>query len=78
MVCMTFIALAMMYYGLILFKLRTILKIKDENWASKEHEKIHLSNSVIKFDRFMLIIYVLLFFLFNVYYFLNYLLSHQH
>ena len=77
MVCMTFIALAMMYYGLILFKLRTILKIKDENWASKEHEKIQLSNSVIKFDRFMLIIYVLLFFLFNVYYFLNYLLSHQ-
>ena len=77
MVCMTFIALAMMYYGLILFKLRTLLKIKDENWASKEHEKIQLSNSVIKFDRFMLIIYVLLFFLFNVYYFLNYLLNHQ-
>ena len=77
MVCMTFIALALMYYGLILFKLRTIMKIKDENWASKEHEKIQLSNSVIKFDRFMLIIYVLLFFLFNVYYFLNYLLSHQ-
>ena len=53
MVCMTFIALAMMYYGLILFKLRTILKIEDIKLASKEHEKIQLSNSVIKSDRFM-------------------------
>ena len=69
---MTFIASGMMYYGLLLFKLRKIVKIKDAKMANVESE-VQTSNSVIKLDRLMLVFYVLTFIIFNVYYFMKYL-----
>ena len=70
---MTFIASGMLYYGLLLFKLRKIVKIKDAKMANVESE-VQTSNSVIKLDRLMLVFYVLIFIIFNAYYFMKYLL----
>ena len=70
---MTFIATAMMYYGLILFKLRKILKIKDHEMP--KGNEVQLNNSIIKFDRFMLVLYGVIFIFFNANYFLTYCLQ---
>ena len=70
---MTLIALAMMYYGLILFNLRKILKIVDAAKAADEKDVQQMTNSVIKFDRLMVVAYIIIFLLFNVCYFISYL-----
>ena len=71
---MTFIAMAMMYYGLILFNLRKITKkIRTVEGKKSNEDAEELSNKIIKFDRLILIIYMIIFILFNVYYFIKYL-----
>ena len=70
---MIFIALAMMYYGLILFKLRNLKKIKDATLTSKANEYEN-ANLIIRYDRFILAIYIMSFFLFNAFYFSKYYL----
>ena len=69
---MTFMATGMMYYGLLLFKLRKILKTEDQKMASSVGYEVQTSNSVIKLDRLMLVFYVLMFIIFNGYYFMKY------
>ena len=64
-VCMVFIAIAMLYYGLMIFKLQRFNKIEDEKGAQQ------MSNSIIKLDRLMLVAYVMFFLIFNVYYFIS-------
>ena len=71
---MTFMATGMMYYGLLLFKLRKILKTEDQKMASSVGYEVQTSNSVIKLDRLMLVFYVLTFIIFNAYYFMKYYL----
>ena len=72
-ICMIFIALAMMYYGLILFKLRKIFKVEaEDDEKSLNRHAIKISNSIIKVDRVMLIVYLILFILLNVCYFIIY------
>ena len=71
---MTFMATGMMYYGLLLFKLRKILKTEDQKMASSVGNEVQTSNSVIKLDRLMLVFYVLTFIIFNAYYFMKYYL----
>ena len=68
--CMILVASALMYYGLILFKLRKILKIGDV--ANEKHVQ-QMTNSVIKMDHLMLVVYIIIFFLFNICYFIYYL-----
>ena len=68
--CMILVASALMYYGLILFKLRKILKIGDV--ANEKHVQ-QMTTSVIKMDHLMLVVYIIIFFLFNVCYFIYYL-----
>ena len=63
-----------MYYGLLLFKLRKILKTEDQKMASSVGNEVQTSNSVIKLDRLMLVFYVLTFIIFNAYYFMKYYL----
>ena len=63
-----------MYYGLLLFKLRKILKTEDQKMASSVGNEVQTSNSVIKLDRLMLVFYVLTFIIFNAYYFMKYLI----
>ena len=70
-VCMILIALALVYYGLILFKLRKILKIGDTSKAGNEKDVQQMTNSVIKLDRLMLVAYVIIFLFFNVWYFIS-------
>ena len=72
LVCMIFIAMAMMYYGLILFSMRKVLKIEDaaENYSNKKD--IQVSNRVVKCDRFVFVSYVISFILFNSCYFMSY------
>ena len=70
---MTFIAMAMMYYGLILFNLRKITKKIQMTEKTSKGKDEELSNIIIKFDRLMLIIYIIIFILFNAYYFIKYL-----
>ena len=72
--CMIFIAMAMLYYGFILFSLRKKLKIEDTEKSEKDN-KMKLTNSVITCDRVMLVIYVLYFIIFNTSYFIYYLLT---
>ena len=62
---MAFIALAMMYYGVILFLLR---KTSLEE-AVRAFDNVQLSDLIIKWDRTMIIVYSLTFFLFNIFYF---------
>ena len=62
----------MMYYGLVLFKLRKILKIEDSTGVSSKIIDIQLTNSIIKWDHFMFFIFVMSFFLFNFCYFTKY------
>ena len=73
MVCMIFISMAMFYYGLILFMLRKIFKIKDAEKAAMRND-IRLNNAIIKCDRGMLVLYVIIFIIFNTSYFMKYLL----
>ena len=72
LVCMIFIAMAMFYYGLILFMLRKIFKIQDAEKAGMRHD-VQLNNSIIKFDRGMFVLYVIIFIIFNASYFMTYL-----
>ena len=53
---MVFLAMAMIYHGIILFILRKIKKIKDAEMAQNDSEDV-LSNSIIKLDRLILVIY---------------------
>ena len=73
--CMIQIAMAMVYYGLILLNLRKILKISDGAKAGNEKNVQKMTNSIIKMDRLMLVAYIIIFFLFNVCYFISYLLK---
>ena len=59
------------YYGLILLKLRPIVKIEDTEMALPSND-VKLSNSVIKIDRLMLAVYLIIFGIFNVFYFIIY------
>ena len=69
--CMVFIASALLYYGLILFSLRKILKIEDAGKASNKKD-IQLSNFVVRCDRFIFVTYIISFILFNSCYFMSY------
>ena len=70
--CMIFIACAMLYYGIILFNLRKILKVADSANATNEKD-IKLNNSIIRCDKIMLFFFLIIFFLFNAFYFIIYL-----
>ena len=50
--CMIFIACAMLYYGIILFNLRKILKVADSANVTNEKD-IKLNNAIVRFDRFI-------------------------
>ena len=68
---MVFIAMAIMYHGLILMILSRISKIGDAQMYLNGDEN-KLSNSIIRWDRSMFIIYVIIFALVNVAYFIHY------
>ena len=68
---MIFIAMTMIYYGLILFKLQKNLKITDETTTSDGND-IQFYHSIIKLDHGMLVAYGILFILFNIAYFISY------
>ena len=68
---MIFLAMAMVYHGIILFKLQIIKKVNDAEIASNENGT-KLSNLIIKTDRLMLIGYIILFVIFNGCYFIKY------
>ena len=68
---MVFVQIAMDYYGIILLKLRPIVKIEDTEMAFPSND-VKLSNSVIKIDRLMLAVYLIIFGIFNVFYFIIY------
>ena len=69
---MIFVFIAMDYYGLILLKLRPIMKVEDTETAFPKHDA-KLSNLVIKIDRLMLAVYLIVFVMFNILYFIIYL-----
>ena len=74
-VCMIFISMSMIYYGLILFKLRKYSK-ENKILVDTFANKIQISdehNSVIRYDRMMFFLYVLCFLFFNFCYFFAYL-----
>ena len=70
---MIFVQIAMDYYGFILWKLRPIMKMKieDTEMAFPSND-VNFSNSVIKIDRLMLAVYLIIFGIFNVFYFIIY------
>ena len=71
---MIFICNAMLYYGVILFTVRKITKVEDAIMIpNKPYDKnIGRTNSIIKWDRFMLFVHLIAFILFNVCYFCVY------
>ena len=70
LICMIFIAMAMAYYGMILFMLRRIKNVHDSNIGVIPNED-KLSNSIIKGDRLMIVLYVITFIIFNLSYFIK-------
>ena len=64
---MAFIALAMMYYGVILFLLR---KTSLEE-AIRAFDNVQLSDLIIKWDRNVFVIYLGVFIFFNICYFIR-------
>ena len=70
-VCMSFMAMAMLYYGLILFKLRRCSKIED-NEMNYEENGNKVFNTIIKLDRIMLVTYCIVFVIYNAGYFMTY------
>ena len=72
LICMIFLAIAMLYHGVILFILRKIKKIEDTKMAQNDNEDVLLSNSIIKLDRLIFVMYGISFAIFNAYYFLKY------
>ena len=73
MICMKFIVLSMMYYGMILFKFRKILKAKKDSTSTSmnmEKKEIELTNFVINLDRLMVFIYLMIFIIFNIIFFI--------
>ena len=75
---MTFISLAMLYYGLILFKLRKYLKenkkiVDTSATANQTQASEREHNSVIRYDRMMFFAYLIIFLFFNTCYFFAYL-----
>ena len=71
--CMIFIACAMLYYGIILFNLRKIPKVADSANTTNIEKDIKLDISIIRSDRIMLFFFLIIFFLFNAFYFIIYL-----
>ena len=67
-------AFAMFYYGLILFKLRKVNKIDNEEMDTKRNE-LQVSNAILKWDRLMLVFYCTIFGLYNAGYFMQYYLD---
>ena len=63
----------MLHYGMIIFKLRRFNKIGDEEMNSKESDN-KVSNTILKCDRLMLVIYCIVFGLYNAGYFMTYYL----
>ena len=47
----------------------------EEKRSNRKEKDEELSNKIIKLDRLMLIVYITIFILFNVYYFMKYLLK---
>ena len=71
LICMIFISMAMMFYGLILFKLRKTSE-EEEAVMNFNTKDILLSDLIIKWDRIIFIIYLTIFILFNASYFVIY------
>ena len=74
LICMVFICIAMLYYGIILFTLRKTSKESSEvdtvfNGTVIKRKDAQLCDKIIKCDRIMIVIYVLVFTLYNVVYF---------
>ena len=67
-VCITFTG---MYHGLILMILRRVTKIRDVEMHSNRNDN-ELSNSIIKWDRFIFIVYLIMFVWVNFAYFIHY------
>ena len=61
----------MLYYGLIIFKLRRFNKIEDEKMNYKEND-IQVSNTILKLDRLMLVTYCIVFGIYNAGYCMTY------
>lgn len=76
---MLFIVSALLYYGVILFAFRKISKEekqdKDLNTGTNilNQKDVKLCNRIIRWDRFMIIVHLTTFILYNVYYFFTYL-----
>ena len=73
MICMKFIVVSMMYYGMILFKFRKILKAQKDSTNTTlnlEKKEIELTNFVINLDRLMVFIYLMIFIIFNILFFI--------
>ena len=69
---MIFICNAMLYYGVILFTMRKITKVEDAVMIPNKpyyDKNIGRTNSIIKWDRFMLFFHLIAFILFNCCYF---------
>ena len=64
---MSFMAMAMLYYGLILFKLQSCSKIKDKEM---EMDGIKISKIIVKLDQLMLVTYCIVFGIYNAGYFM--------
>ena len=75
-VCMTFVSIAMLYYGILLYLLRkTSMEItkKVGPMDTNEEEMLNLERDlVIKWDRKMFLLYGIGFILFNIVYFVYY------
>ena len=69
---MVFMAIAVLYYGLIIFKLQRFNKIAEDEEMNCKKNTIKFSNTIRKWDRRMLVFYCIAFGFYNASYFMKY------
>ena len=69
---MNFLLVAILYYGVILYCIRKAKKVNDNPRTIKNKDNHEEEDQYVKIDRFMFIIYLFSFILYNFIYFLQF------
>ena len=71
--CLSFMLMAILYYGLILYWIRKPKKVSNGSSTIKEKDEEYGEDQYIKIDRFMFVVYIISFLIYNMIYFLHFI-----
>ena len=65
--------IAILYYGLILYWIRKPKKVSNVSSTIKDKDEEYGEDQYIKIDRFMFVVYIISFLIYNMIYFLHFI-----